>query len=145
MSRVAVLLIGCSTIACGAATPQAEEPDDGSPGPEIAISLRLVDASRDDVPGSDAQLVLIHRSGRRELTPLTSLQGVCTHAAPERGEVLRVSCWWAGAGSVLVARRDGDVLVVAERSVDEESGPGEMREVERIQLPRRAQLSPITP
>lgn len=141
MKRLAIVVL----IGCGAATPQAEEPDDGSPGPEIAVSLRLVDASEADVPASDAQLVLIHRSGRRELTPLTSLQGVCTHAVPEAGEVLRVSCWWAGAGSLLVARREGDVLIVARRVVDEENGPGEAEEIGRVELPRRAQLSPVTP
>ena len=139
------LLLFVFGIGCGAATPPAEEPDDGSPGPEVTVSLRLVDTSADDVPRSDAQLVLIHRSGQRELTPLTSLEGVCTHAVPERGEVVRVSCWWAGSGAELVARREGDVLVVAKRVVDSESDAGEPEEVGRVQLPRRAQLSPVTP
>lgn len=129
--------------ACGAATPQAQEPDDGSPGPEITVSVRLVDASEEDVPASDASLVLIHRSGRRELTPLTSLNGVCTHVAPEPGEILRVSCWWAGHASVLAARRERDVLVVEKHAVDEENGTLEPEEVERIALPRRAQLSTL--
>ncbi len=139
MKRCALVLL----CACGAATPEAQEPDDGSPGPEITVSLRLVDASEQDVPASDASLVLIHRSGRRELTPLTSLSGVCTHVAPEPGEIVRVSCWWAGSGSVLTARREGDVLVVAKRVVDEENGALEPEEVERITLPRRAQLNTL--
>ena len=135
--------------ACGGASapPVEEPPAEEEPGPEVAVSLRLEARPEDEMgmPSSDAALVLIQPSGERSVTPLGVLNGVCSHEEADERDVLRVRCWWAGAGRVIRVSRDGDELVVRWVDLDEEVGAHAAEEMERVALPARARLRPIAP
>jgi hypothetical protein len=120
--------------------------------PRIAVALRLEAPSEAEeelapgsIPASRTSLVLIHDSGDREVHDLGTVDGACTPRPPHEGELARIECWWAGAGTHVIAKRGTDDLFVVTVPIDEMTGPGTSRELARIPLPDDAQLDPITP
>lgn len=143
---MALALVGC-------AQPQAAPPRTGATEPpRIAVALRLEDAPEGsgeatvDMPASRAHLVLIHDSGEREVHPVGVYLGACAPRPPAEGELVRVECWWAGAGTHLVAFRGERDVVVTATPLDEMTGLGHPVEKARVTIePSDAELDPITP
>lgn len=140
-------------LASACAQPQAPPPETPSgETPRIAIALRLEDAPEGasgaaiDMPASQAHLVLIRDSGEREAHDVGIYLGACAPRPPEQGELVRVECWWAGAGAHLVAFRGESDIVVTSTPIDEMTGPGHPEEKARVPIePADAELDPITP
>lgn len=140
-------------LASACARPQAPPPETGdSDPPRIAVALRLADAPEGasgagpDMPASEASLVLIHDSGEREAHPVGVYLGACAPRPPAEGELVRVECWWAGAGTHLVAFRGERDIVVTATPLDEMTGLGNPVEKARVTVePADAELDPITP
>lgn len=146
-----LLLIGL--LGAGCAAPQTPPPETGDrEPPRIAVALRLEDAPEGtsgaavDMPASKASLVLIRDSGEREAHAVGIYLGACAPRPPQEGELVRVECWWAGAGTHLVAFRGERDIVVTATPIDEMSGAGHPEERARVPVePADAELDPITP
>ncbi len=145
-------IMGLTAVAC--AQPQAPPPETGqSDPPRIAVALRLEDAPEGasgagpDMPATKASLVLIHQeSGEREAHDLGIFLGACAPRPPHEGELVRVECWWAGAGAHLVAFRGERDIVVTVTPIDEMTGAGHPEERVRVTVePADAELDAITP
>lgn len=137
--------VAAALIGCAGQTPPPETPPPQEEGPEVTVSLRLLDGGEDEetgTPRNHAELALIHPDGRRDVRPIGQLVGVCTHEEVP-GAVLGVRCWWAGAGATVTVRRDGDRLHVMSRPVDEETGEGQEEELMAVDLPAGATLHAI--
>ncbi|MEM9067871.1 MAG: hypothetical protein AAGE52_05170 [Myxococcota bacterium] len=140
-----IVLATLALAACGGSAPPPEAPQAEVEGPEVTVSLRLIEGepSEADVPRTEASLALIHAEGRREVEPLGTLHGVCHHEAPDENALLQANCWWAGAGTVLRVVHEGDALRVVRVEIDEVTGPGNPQPVSELALPAGARLRPI--
>lgn len=117
------------------------------PAPEVAVGLRFEDAGvldGTDTPRTHVRLVVIDTEHGRVLDDVGTFSGACTPANDGLGAVVAARCWWAGAGTDVLVRRDGDRLVVTVIELDEEAGPGPPRVAVERALPARATLRPIT-
>ncbi len=143
MRRVAAALALAGCASAPAPSPAEPTPEED---PEVAVALRLTEApaNPEGVPTTEAALVLIFDEGRRQFRSLGRLAGVCTHE-PGEGALLQVRCWWAGAGTLLRLVRDGDTLLVTRVELDEMTGAGPPRTLDRVALPPHASLRPIGP
>lgn len=148
-ARSVVALVALLIGACGAstATTTPTTPSEEEPGPELALALQLVEAAPDpdvDMPRSEVRVVLIDPSGERREESVGVFSGICQPAALSNA-LVGVSCWWAGSGDRIRARKEGDTVVVTRAQLDE-MVEGELPE-ERltvVTLPPRATLRPLT-
>ena len=148
LSDLPLLALG-ALAACAATTPPPEEPATSDP-PRTAVALRLEEAPDElnggvEMPMSRATLVLIHDAGRTERHGVGTFPGVCTPRPPERGELARVECWWAGAGDHVVVRRGAEHVVVMVIPQDEMSGPGNAEVRARVPLDAEVEVDPVGP
>lgn len=141
---LALFLVACgaSTAATAPTTPSEEEP-----GPELALALQLVEAAPDpevDMPRSEVRVVLIDPSGERREESVGVFSGICQPASLSNA-LVGVSCWWAGSGDRIRARKEGDAVVVTRAQLDE-MVEGELPEerLTTVTLPLRATLRPLT-
>src|SRR5690606_8737741 len=105
-----------STAPAGPTTPTPSE----EAGPELVLALQIVEAppAEPDMPRSEIRVVLIDPSGERHEESVGVYSGICQPAALSNA-LVGVSCWWAGAGDQLRARREGDTIVVTRAQEDE--------------------------
>jgi len=137
-----LVLLGCG----GADAPPPAEPEQG-PGPVVAVALRFEEGPTDqatDTPSTRVVLVAIAPEEGRATAEVGTFEGVCQHAPPV-GVVLAARCWWAGFGTDVQVRRDGDELVAYTARVDEQTPATEPAEAARLGLPERAELDPLLP
>lgn len=119
-----LVALSCAFIALACATTPAVQPTEPADIVHATVSVRLTEASdaaepsgaASQAPLSDAQLVVIFDSGGREVHPLGSVQGVCSHGPSSDDALVFVRCWWAGVDSALYVRRLGSELVVQQES-----------------------------
>ena len=147
-ARTVLALVALLVGACGASTT-ATTPTTPSeePGPELALALQLVEAAPDpevDMPRSEVRVVLIDPSGERREESVGVFSGICQPAALSNA-LVGVSCWWAGSGDQIRARKEGDTVVVTRAQLDE-AVEGELPEerLTTVTLPPRATLRPLT-
>lgn len=122
------------------ATPQADVRD--------AVSFRFEEIPPSSLDAGDAPprgTYTLHVEGNgggfEPTVSLGELSGTCSvdPAAPARGVVAGLRCWWAGAGDELQVLRRGASLVVQRRATSEESAPSPWRDV------GRATVNPTSP
>ncbi len=129
-SWAALLLLG-ALLACRSSSTSDESDDteksreapaDNAPSttPKVRATLRLVDATTNGVSRTKAELEL-------STTPTSTLdlgtyQGSCQdHSAdPPQQHLVKVSCWYAGAGDDVYVDHLGDELVVSHLEYGEE-------------------------
>lgn len=146
--RVVRTVIATFALACGAATtPTSSTTPTEEPGPELVLALQLVEAPPDpenDMPRSEVRVVLIDPSGERREESVGVFPGICQPAALSNA-LVGVSCWWAGAGDEIRARKEGDSVVVTRAQLDE-SVEGTLPEerLTTVTLPPRATLRALT-
>ncbi len=147
--RTVLMLVTFLVGACGASTTTTTPttPSEEEPGPELALALQLVEAAPDpevDMPRSEVRLVLIDPSGERREESVGVFSGICQPAALSNA-LVGVSCWWAGSGDRIRARKEGDTVVVTRAQLDE-MVEGELPEerLTTVTLPPRATLRPLT-
>ncbi|MCU0674306.1 MAG: hypothetical protein MUE69_16095 [Myxococcota bacterium] len=148
-ARTVLTLFALLVGACGAstATTTTTTPTEEEPGPELALALQLVEAAPDpevDMPRSEVRVVLIDPSGQRSEESVGVFSGICQPAALSNA-LVGVSCWWAGSGDRIRARKEGDTVVVTRAQLDE-AVEGELPEerLTTVTLPPRATLRPLT-
>jgi len=144
LSLVALLVAACGASAT-ATTPTT--PSEEEPGPELVLALQLVEAAPDpevDMPRSEVRVVLIDPSGERREESVGVFSGICQPAALSNA-LVGVSCWWAGSGDRIRARKEGDTVVVTRTQLDE-GLEGDLPEerLTTVTLPPRATLRPLT-
>jgi len=142
-----LLAVGCGGGA--AAVPPPEEPagEEEGAGPIVAVALRMMDEGTDEetqTPRTRVLLVRIVPDEGRSTREVGTFEGICSSLAPDDDRVVGVRCWWAGFGSLIEVRREGDELVATVRRLDEHTGPGSPEEAVRMSLPEHASLRPIT-
>ncbi|MCA9613660.1 MAG: hypothetical protein H6721_28610 [Sandaracinus sp.] len=132
---------GGSTATTGPTTPSDE------PGPELVLALQLSEAPADpevDMPRSEVRVVLIDPEGERREQSVGVFSGICQPAALDRA-LVAVTCWWAGAGDQVRARKEGDTVVVTRAQLDEMvDGALPEETLATLELPPRATLRPLT-
>jgi hypothetical protein len=149
VTRTVLTLVALLVGACGASTAATAPttPSEEEPGPELALALQLVEAAPDpdvDMPRSEVRVVLIDPSGQRSEESVGVFSGICQPAALSNA-LVGVSCWWAGSGERIRARKEGDTVVVTRAQLDE-AVEGELPEerLTTVTLPPRATLRPLT-
>ena len=147
--RVGGALVGVLAAGC-AHGAQPEVPEEPREPPRVAVAIRLEEAPDEatdgvEMPASRASLVLIHDAGQTERHDLGTYLGACSPRPPERGELARVECWWAGAGEHIVARRGAQHVVVMVTPQDETAGPGDAVVRARVPLAAAVEIDPIGP
>lgn len=148
-ARALPALVALLSAGCGASEPLPENPSDDDEPPRVAIALRAEEAPADeetDTPQTRVVLVRIrHDVGETETTDLGTYAGPCMHASVPAHVVVRLRCWWAGAGAVVSVSRHGDELVAERSVVDEMQGAGDSETITTVELPEDAVLEPIRP
>jgi hypothetical protein len=119
-------------------------------GVEITVAFRTAATEEGPdglAPRTTVELVLLrHGAQGPEVVPLLDVEGVCQHRGGEGGVLLRLACWWAGAGDVLDVVRRADTLVVTRQQEDEGlDQPLPLEELRRIALPAGARVRPLAP
>ena len=138
--------LSCVALMACAHTPEPVAPPPPETAPEVTVSLRILDGgvNEQDMPRSNLALAVIEAEGSRDVTPIGTYLGVCSHETARPPDLLRANCWWAGAGHHIFMRRQNDRLIVRVAEVDEETGEGEAQSVLEVGLPTGAELRLVT-
>ncbi|HVW66224.1 MAG TPA: hypothetical protein VHA78_00665 [Candidatus Peribacteraceae bacterium] len=74
------------------------------------------------------QLMLTESGGTKALATQTCT-GIAGDATDITGALAAVRCWWAGGGDDYAAFASGTGFIIRHRTLDEEAGAGEWREI----------------
>jgi hypothetical protein len=144
--------------ACGGGATEARRgasPDEGASaggeaGGEVTLAFRThaTEEGPDGLaPRTRIELVVLRPGAEAgEVHPVLEVEGVCHHRGAEQGALLRLACWWAGAGDTLdVVLRGGELVVTRQQEDEGLEEPLPVEVLRRIPLGEGTRVRALAP
>ena len=100
----------------------------GSSGASVKSSHEMIEAvivlKESNLYGNPQTEIVLRLSGAINLVSgVTTAKATCAQKAAKPDELIRIKCWWAGAGETLVLKTVGQALLITKKESAEHGTP----------------------